>query len=52
MAKDVLHEFPALMGKAANQIRSSFHRCKTKAKAELANRKGKFFPNLLIDFSF
>jgi hypothetical protein len=47
-AKDVLHEFPTLMGKTGNQIRGGFHRCKTKAKAELASREGKFFPKRLI----
>jgi hypothetical protein len=47
-AKDVLHEFPTLMGKTGDQIRGGFHRCKTKAKAELASREGKFFPKRLI----
>jgi hypothetical protein len=47
-AKDVLHQFPSLMGKAGDQIRGGFHRCKTKAKAELATREGKFFQRRLI----
>jgi hypothetical protein len=51
-AKDVLHEFPTLMGKTGDQIQGGFHRCKTKAKAELATREGKFFPNWLIVFHF
>jgi hypothetical protein len=41
-AKDVLHEFPTVIGKTADQIRGGFHRCKTKAKATMAQREGMF----------
>ena len=42
-AKDVLHDFPTLMGKTGEQIRGGFFRCKTKAKAALAEREGKIW---------
>ena len=47
-AKDVLHDFPTLMGKTGEQIRGGFNRCKTKAKAALADQEGK----LLVDCYF
>jgi hypothetical protein len=43
-AKDVLQEFPTLMGKTGNQIRDEFHHCQMKAMAELANQEGTYFP--------